>query len=191
MIIIALVILVSSFHFTEFFWFSFPLSMIILLGRGYSEIGTNKKWIGFPSALCGLFSGILLYLCFALGKSLIMWLKLPLLQELNFLYQTVSPRVWWHYVLLFLIIIPGEEFFWRGYVRQKLMSRYTPLQSIFISAVLYAAVHLLSGNVLLGMAALVAGIFWGGILFRTQSMGAVILSHLIFDLLLLVLFPLG
>lgn len=191
MIIIALILLISSFHFTDVFWFLFPLAMTILFAIAYSRLGMDHQRFGFVAALYGVLSGILLYLVFAIGKSLIIWLKLPLLQELAFLYQTVSPSAWWHYVLLTVIIIPGEEFFWRGYIQKRLRSRFTPIQSILLSALLYSAIHLIGGNILLGIAALAGGISWGFLMHHTNSMRTVILSHLIFDFFLLVLFPLG
>lgn len=161
-----------------------------MIGLAYAQEGIVIKRISWLEISYGLVSGTLLYLIFALGKWLIVALQLPLLQSLTELYQIVSPRVWWHYLVLFAIIIPGEELFWRGYIQRRLTRVIAPSLGILLSTLLYAAAHLSSGSLLLVIAALVGGVFWGGIYHRTGSIEMAILSHLMFDLLLLVLLPL-
>jgi membrane protease YdiL (CAAX protease family) len=187
---LAYLLLAYSFHLTETFWPFFSLSMLIMIGLAYTQEGIVIKRISWGAASYGIVSGTFLYIIFALGKLLIVALKLPLLQGLTALYQTVSPRVWWHYLVLFAIIIPGEELFWRGYIQRRLTRVMPPSRGILLSTLLYAAAHLCSGSLLLVIAALVGGVFWGGIYHRTGSIEIAILSHLTFDLLLLVLLPL-
>ncbi len=189
-LLLAYLLLAYSFHLTERFWILFSVSMVILLGWACNQVDIVIKRMNWLTIIYGILSGVFLYLIFALGKLLIVWLKLPLLPGLAELYQTVSPRTWWHYLVLTVIIIPGEEFFWRGYIQQRLARMILPWQSILLGSVLYAAAHLSGGSLLLAMAALVGGLVWGGLFHRTGSMETVILSHLTFDFLLLVLFPL-
>ncbi|WP_051317316.1 CPBP family intramembrane glutamic endopeptidase [Ectobacillus panaciterrae] len=187
---LAYLLLAYSFHLTKTFWPFFSLSLLIMIGLAYAQEGIVIKRISWLEISYGLVSGTLLYLIFALGKWLIVALQLPLLQSLTELYQIVSPRVWWHYLVLFAIIIPGEELFWRGYIQRRLTRVIAPSLGILLSTLLYAAAHLSSGSLLLVIAALVGGVFWGGIYHRTGSIEMAILSHLMFDLLLLVLLPL-
>nr|WP_017728252.1 type II CAAX endopeptidase family protein [Halalkalibacterium ligniniphilum] len=172
------------------FWVLFPLSLAFLTAYAYFfeqiEITSlsKKEW------LLGLFSGALIYVGFAFGKGVIVATGLPLLEQLESLYELVRPRETWHYLLLFIIVIPGEEWFWRGFVVKRLKQRLTPVHAALIGTLLYAGAHLFAGSLLLVLAALLAGFIWAWLYVKTNNLGVPIVSHLLFDLLLLIIFPL-
>ncbi|WP_096201152.1 CPBP family intramembrane glutamic endopeptidase [Bacillus sp. FJAT-45350] len=189
-VVIAHLLLCLSFLLQPIdFWILFPLSLFVLSvyaltrERLLLELQNHILWLGFVS-------GFLLYGVFAFGKWFIAWSGIPLLEQLEALYQLVQPVSLWNYLFLFLIIIPGEELFWRGLVVKRLSMKFSPMLSVSVGALFYASAHIYSGTILLVVAALLAGFVWGWIYLRTRSIWVAIFSHLVFDLFLLVVWPL-
>ncbi len=93
-------------------------------------------------------------------------------------------------LLLIFLIGPAEEYFWRGFV-QKTMSGITgQTAAMFITAIIYALVHIWSFNFMLVMAALVAGGVWG-LIYRLKPslLPALVVSHALWDALVFVILP--
>ena len=93
-------------------------------------------------------------------------------------------------LLLLFWIGPAEEFFWRGYVQKTMGDRIGKTAAMFITAIVYALVHIWSFNFMLVMAALVAGGVWG-LLYRLKPdmLPALIVSHAVWDALVFVILP--
>jgi membrane protease YdiL (CAAX protease family) len=93
-------------------------------------------------------------------------------------------------VLLLLIIGPAEELFWRGYVQRTMTKLHDPNIAFIVTTIIYALVHIWSGNFMLVMAALTAGAAWG-LLYRffPKSLPALIVSHALWDALVFVIIP--
>jgi membrane protease YdiL (CAAX protease family) len=94
-------------------------------------------------------------------------------------------------LLLFLVIGPGEEVFWRGFIQRQWQDRFGRLTGWLLATALYSVVHLGSGNAILTLAACVCGLFWGGLYLRYRSPLLNIVSHTLWDILIFVVFPLG
>lgn len=124
------------------------------------------------------------------GQKLICILDIPLLNSLENLYEIVKPQYKWHYIVLFLIIIPGEELYWRGYIQKKLYKDMSFQKSIIYSTSLYSFAHIFSGSILLILTALFAGILWGYLYYKTNNILIPIVSHYVFNTFLLIIFPL-
>jgi membrane protease YdiL (CAAX protease family) len=139
----------------------------------------------------GFITGSILYGLFLLTYLILKVLPLPLLPFVEELYRIVGPSSWWHYVALFFIIIPGEELFWRGYIQPRMTKALGRVQGVLVAAFMYALAHIWTGNPMLVAAALTAGIIWGGLYDWKKSLALIIISHLVFDLWLLVIFPLN
>jgi hypothetical protein len=90
---------------------------------------------------------------------------------------------------LSLIIAPAEELFWRGLVQQGLMARLGRLQGTLLATAAYGGVHLPSRNLTLIGAAMVAGAFWGGLLALGAPLGALVVSHIVWDNLIFLFAP--
>ncbi|MDV2683256.1 type II CAAX endopeptidase family protein [Alkalihalophilus lindianensis] len=189
--VLAVFLLFMSFSWQPFdFWILFPVSLSILTIYAWL---TTKMDISIPTTggiILGVGSGIGLYVLFACGKWFIEVSGLPLMEQLQSLYTLVQPTTSFHYVWLFLIIIPGEEWFWRGFLVKRLLVKNTPLKAALIGTGLYALAHVFAGSILLFLAALIAGFVWACIYVKTRNLWVAILSHLVFDLFLLLLFPL-
>jgi membrane protease YdiL (CAAX protease family) len=58
-----------------------------------------------------------------------------------------------------------------------------------LTALLYTAVHLAGGNIMLVLAAALCGVFWGWLYLRFRSPLLNIISHTLWDLLVFVVLP--
>ena len=92
-------------------------------------------------------------------------------------------------LLIALIIGPGEELFWRGFFQERTGATTKPVFGFILTAMLYTAVHLASGNIMLVLAAAVCGVFWGWLYLRFRSPVLNIVSHTLWDLAVFVVFP--
>jgi hypothetical protein len=94
-------------------------------------------------------------------------------------------------VLMVLIIGPGEELFWRGFLQRRWQARFGPPAGLIAAALLYTLVHAGSGNPMLVLAAAVCGLYWGILYLGTGSVLLVAVSHTLWDLAVFVFFPFG
>lgn len=189
-ILIAHLLLFFTFEDKAVFWYIFTAAMLILISYSiiHEEIEDNTSTFSYLSI--GVLSGIGLFGLFWLGSTMIELLNLPFSSQISRLYSRFSPDLFWHYLVLVLIIAPGEEIFWRGFVQKRLHNHFGVKISIGLSVLLYASVHLYSGEFILVLAAIIAGLAWSTLYAWKRSMPLVIVSHLVFDLLLFVFLPL-
>lgn len=94
-------------------------------------------------------------------------------------------------ILLFLLIGPAEEIFWRGYVQRTLAAAKGEWQAMSITTIIYALVHIWSLNFMLIMAALVCGVFWGLLYRYNKNLVALVVSHSLWDVAVFLIFPIG
>ena len=97
----------------------------------------------------------------------------------------------WILTLLMLFIIgPAEEIFWRAYLQKNLSQRWNPDMGFIVTTLMYSIVHLPKFNFMLIMAAAVAGFVWGlAYRFFPKKIGAIILSHALWDCAVFIWFP--
>ncbi len=93
-------------------------------------------------------------------------------------------------ILLLFVIAPGEELYWRGFVQWALAARWGPGPGLFAATLLYAGVHVVSGSLVLVLAALAGGAVWSTVYAVRQRLLPVIVSHALFDVFVFVLLPL-
>ena len=72
---------------------------------------------------------------------------------------------------------------------QPRLATGVPAYGFALTALLYTAVHLSSGNIMLVLAAAVCGVFWGWLYLRFRSPILNIVSHTLWDLAVFVVFP--
>ena len=92
-------------------------------------------------------------------------------------------------LLLLLVIGPGEELFWRGYLQRTWQNKLGGPSALPLAVAVYTAVHIASGNPVLVLAAAVCGLFWGVLYQRSGSVLLVAVSHALWDLAVFLLFP--
>ena len=140
--------------------------------------------------LWGLASATALWLVFWLGKTVSAQLFPFAADQVGAIYakgQGAPP--WLLAPLLFLLIGPCEELFWRRYLQASLMERLGPFGGWLAATGVYTLVHLPSLNVMLMGAAAVAGGFWGLIYWRLGRIPPVIISHAFWTTAAFVVFP--
>jgi uncharacterized protein len=91
--------------------------------------------------------------------------------------------------LLFFPIGFGEEIFWRGFVQRRFRERGSATTAFVLTTLLYTAIHVPTGNPVLILAALTCGLFWGGFYRATGSLVPVLVSHMLWDPAIFVVFP--
>lgn len=92
--------------------------------------------------------------------------------------------------LMLLIIGPAEEIFWRGYLQKSFSKRWNPNIGFVVTTLMYSLVHISKFNFMLIMAAAIAGFVWGlAYRFYPEKLGAIILSHALWDCAVFIWFP--
>ena len=92
---------------------------------------------------------------------------------------------------LALIVGPAEELFWRGLVQESLMARFGRWPGAALAAAAYGGVHVTSGNFTLLGAAGVAGAHWCVLYAAGLPLGALIVSHVTWDVWIFLVQPTG
>lgn len=92
--------------------------------------------------------------------------------------------------LMLFIIGPAEEIFWRGCIQKSLSDRWNPNVGFIVTTLVYGLVHISKFNFMLIMAAMVAGFIWGlAYRFFPERLGAIIISHALWDCAVFIWFP--
>jgi hypothetical protein len=92
---------------------------------------------------------------------------------------------------LALVIGPAEEIFWRGLVQEALMRRYGRWPGAALAAMAYGGVHVTTGNFTLFGAAGIAGVHWCTLYAAGFPLGALIVSHVAWDVWIFLVQPTG
>jgi membrane protease YdiL (CAAX protease family) len=92
---------------------------------------------------------------------------------------------------LALVIGPAEELFWRGFVQGRMSRRSGRWRSAAVAAAAYGGAHVVTANPTLIGAATVAGGFWSALAAAGAPMGALIVSHVAWDVWIFLLAPTG
>lgn len=179
------------------FWWSMSavLAGLLVFGtaldRGWINRIFREIHIGpARKILLGVLSAALLYAVFFAGNALSR-IFLPFAgdgihQVYSFKSGASSLRI---AVLMSLLIGPGEELFWRGFLQRRWQIRFGTVTGFFLSTGLYTLVHVPSGNPMLVLAAGVCGLFWGWLYLRFHSVLLLVVSHTLWDLAVFLLLP--
>lgn len=175
------------------FWWMMTVSALTL-----SILSTcfNRGWwhavrFGWGEVLAGVGIAVVLWGIFWTGDKVSSWLFDFARPQVDLIYGMKEGESLWLLSLLMLVLIgPAEEIFWRGYVQRTLSARWSPDAGFAVTTLVYALVHAASCNFMLVMAAAVAGVVWGG-LYRLfpRRLGAIIVSHAVWDVAVFVWFP--
>jgi len=179
------------------FWYWMSSNLVILLSLVFIldhsnglEIRNDLKDGLLRKVVMGIVAAVSLFIVFYVGNILIRYIFEQAGQGIENVYafkQEASPL---RIALLMLIIIgPGEELFWRGYLQRKLGLRFGKMNGLIFATALYTIVHVATGNLVLVLAALICGIFWGWLYMRYRSMTINIISHTVWDVGVFILLP--
>jgi membrane protease YdiL (CAAX protease family) len=141
-------------------------------------------------AAAGILSALVLYGIFWLGNKLSCFLFPGAARDIAAVYGYKGQASGLRIALLMLLIIgPGEELFWRGFLQRRLANRLDGRRGWLWATGVYTAIHLVSGNPMLVVAAGVCGLFWGWLYWKRGSLLLNIVSHTIWDIGVFLLFP--
>jgi membrane protease YdiL (CAAX protease family) len=165
------------------------LGSAALLTSGAARDGLRfRRW----HVLAGLASAAALYATFQLGDRFARRYVPGGDQQIREIYtlRTLRPR---EEIALRLatIIGPAEELFWRGLVQAALMQQLGRWRGGVVAALAYAGVHLVTGNFTLIGAAGVAGAHWCILYSAGVPLGAIIVSHVAWDVWIFLVQPTG
>lgn len=175
------------------FWFKLSFSALLLavfalkplLEQKEKLLSMRKRFV-----FVGILSAILLYAIFWVGREVSTALFPFASREIGNVYVTkaeLNPAAIG--LLLFFIMGPAEEIYWRGFVQETLSHRFGQMTSLLVTSAIYALIHVFAFNFMLFVAAAVCGLFWGLLYLRERSLIPVIISHALWDLMTFVLFP--
>ncbi|HYY54707.1 MAG TPA: CPBP family intramembrane glutamic endopeptidase [Candidatus Dormibacteraeota bacterium] len=192
---IAAFLFANSFVFSRReFWIAMASGVLVLamfaaLVRGPALYAERTDGLDVAIGF-GSFAG--LYATFWVGDKLIRLVRPVSGNEISAIYELRSQApLALIAVLLVFVIGPGEELYWRGLVNWALGSRFGDGTAVLAGTALYGAVHLVTGNASIILAAVVAGFAWSMIYAVRRRLFPVIVSHVLFDLFLFVLAPVG
>jgi len=171
------------------FWYRVAVASICLalyaaiFGRGVAGRDYNLS----PTVvLRGVVTGCLLYASFFVGYN-VFKSSVESGASSVYLFRLDSPL----YTVAVSLMITSicEEFFWRRYLQTALVESHGGT-GFSLNALMYAFIHLPTGNLALVFAALIAGLFWGLLYEYTESFWVVVFSHTVWAELIFVFLPL-
>jgi uncharacterized protein len=89
------------------------------------------------------------------------------------------------------VIGPAEELFWRGFVQRGLSRRLGRWRGAGAAAAVYGGAHAVTGNATLLGAAATAGAYWSALAAAGMPMGALVVSHVAWDVWIFLVQPTG
>ena len=159
------------------FWLKIGVSVILvcLYSLRWERPSLNPRP---TSVAAGILAAAVLYGIFFVGNAIAPYIVPGAQGQVGGIYALSSGT---ERVLIFLLLCfvtgPGEEIFWRGFLQGRLMDRWGPGRGFVLTTLIYGAVHVFSLNLMLIMAALVAGAFWGGLYLWRRDLTLVVVSH--------------
>ena len=159
------------------FWVKIGVSVLVVFT--YSLFWQKPRiTLRFNSFFLGLLSAAVLYFIFYLGHNLAPYILPGSKTQVGGIYSlgegTSRALI---FLLLFFLTGPGEEIFWRGFLQEQMMKKWGDLRGVILATLVYAGVHVFSLNLMLILAALVAGAFWGLLYLWKRDLLVQITSH--------------
>ena len=171
------------------FWGKIGLSVVIVLT--YSLIW-QRPAVTFraKSAALGVLSAAVLYGLFFLGNALAPLVLPGAHAQVGGIYGLGGGT---SRLLVFLLLLfvtgPGEEIFWRGFLQSRMMAAWGTGRGYLAATLVYAGVHVFSGNPVLVIAALLAGAFWGVLYVWRRDLLLLIVSHSLWSAVIFAVAP--
>jgi membrane protease YdiL (CAAX protease family) len=177
------------------FWIKLALAAVLLAALALVLLGEDRRRLFRPRVRhlgIGIISALALYALFWLGRQLF-YLILP--QSRAAIASVYAPRhslpLWLIALLLLLVTGPAEEIFWRGLIQGTAARQWGPTRGLLAATTAYMLVHVWTLNLPLLLAAFCAGLVWGYVYLRENSLLPVIISHSLWGVLVFVVWPLA
>ncbi|WP_422123684.1 CPBP family intramembrane glutamic endopeptidase [Planococcus sp. X10-3] len=178
-----------AFQDISIFWYMYTFALLILMSAAivFGEIHDElRTWQSFAYGIPAAFA---LYAVIFAGYYALQLLEVGSASSTADFLAIFAPGSVWHLLLLMFIVVPGEEFFWRGFVQQQL-KQYVPVSiAIPIASVLFGFTLWLADfwpGIFAGTA---VGLVLGYLYEKTKSMPLLIIAHLMLMVLIFIIFP--
>lgn len=179
-----------TFSNDKVFWYFYTFTILFLMSIAFYYAKIEDELKTFQYFILGIIFGTLTYILMLVGYKLIDIAPFTSTKSVDAFVTKFGPSTIWHYLLLLLIIAPGEELFWRGFIQQQLKKYLSPTYAIIVSAALFGFSLIFSGFWYVMLGAFVAGLVFGLLYEWKKSMPLIILAHITMLVLLLLVFPL-
>ena len=174
------------------FWYAMTASAVVLIVLAWRQAKTMLRF-EWKDLFLGIGIALVLWGVFWVGDKVSQWIfpsfARPQVDAIYAMKDGMNPVV--ISLLLLFIIGPAEELFWRAYIQHTLCQVLSkPIVGAVAAIMIYALVHVFSLNLMLILAALVCGVIWGGLYYlMPQRLGALIISHALWDAAVFIWFP--
>lgn len=150
----------------------------------------RRTKIGLKEIFWGIGSAAALYGIFHLGDKMSRQIVPNGGKQIEDIYALKRIRPRQELMLrLGLVIGPAEEYFWRGFLQDGLMKKFGRSWGWLMGTAAYGGVHIPSGNFTLVGAATIAGGFWGALYALGFPLGALVVSHIVWDNIIFLIAP--
>lgn len=172
------------------FWYLYAFTLLVCIAISILVSKIEDQLPTWKFLLFGIGYGTITYGVIRFGYWLAPYLDHSLVRSVQKFLTVYGPQNIWHYVFLVLIVVLGEELFWRGYVQQELKRFMRPSLAVLSTAILCAMSMASSGFMLGVIAAFITSVIWGFLYEWRKSMPLIIVAHVVFVLLLFLVLPL-
>lgn len=176
------------------FWWSMAVAAVffIVVATWQQGLPFTLKEVNVRTVFLGLAAAAALYGIFWAGNIISRWLFSFAGGQIAAVYGNKAQTSPYLIAFLLLFLIgPAEEIFWRGYIQARFSARWGEGVGLLCGATAYSLVHIWSANLILMLAALTGGLFWGWLYSRTGSLVPGLISHAVWDVAIFILFPLA
>ncbi len=174
------------------FWYGMAVaaSILTVLSVAANGLPMKKADITKQSILYAVVATVVLYFIFYLGNEVARLIFPFADNQVNSIYDIRNEGNFLTILFILMFITsPCEELFWRGYLQKFTVKKYGLYKGNLLSALLYGAVHIFSANIMLFLAAFVAGLFWSFLYSYTRNLFICILSHSLWTITIFLIFP--
>lgn len=186
----AYVLLFLTFSNSTIFWYMYTFTTLLFMAVAFVQIKMEDDVQTWEFLIFGVGYGTLTYGIIATGYRLFTLFTDQTSLSVEHFLSDFGPSTVWHYLLLMLIIAPGEELFWRGFVQQKLKAYMSPFFAVITASLLFGLSLSFSGFWLGVLAACFSGMIWGLLYEWKRSMPLIIIAHITMTILLFLVLPL-
>jgi len=178
-----------TFSNEKVFWYFYTFSVFFLMAAFFYFSKMEKDNNSIRLSLLGVTFGLLSYVGM-LGAYLVMdmgpayWTN-----SIDTFLSHYGPTAIWHYLLLLLIIAPGEEVFWRGLIQQQLKKYMQPKFAVILSSLLFGLSFIFTGFWIGILGGFFVGIIFGILYEWKRSITAIVLAHITLLVLLFLIVP--
>jgi membrane protease YdiL (CAAX protease family) len=191
LLVVVYVLLIFTFLNETIFWYMYTFTMLLFMALSFVLVKMEDDVQTWEYLVFGIGYGTLTYGLIATAYRFASILTDDVAISVEHFLSDYGPTTVWHYLLLMLIIAPGEELFWRGYIQQKLKAYMSPFFAVLVASLLFGMSMSFSGFWLGVLAAITSGILWGLLYEWKKSMPLIIIAHITMTILLFLVLPLN